>query len=66
MADATGITMKLIRRGVHPSVKHLADDITQWAANWNDNPKPYKWVKTADEILESLATYCQRINDSQH
>ncbi len=60
------ITMKLIRRGVHHSVKHLAADITRWADNWNANPKPYVWTKTADDILESLATYCQRISDSQH
>jgi transposase len=52
------ITVKLIRRGVHHSVKHLADDIAQWADNWNANPKPYVWTKTADEILESLTTYC--------
>ena len=60
------ITLKLIRRGVHRSVKDLADDITDWATQWNDNPKPYVWTKTADEILESLAAYCQRISDSGH
>jgi transposase len=60
------ITVKLIRRGVHRSVRHLARDITDWAKQWNDNPKPYVWTKTADEILESLAAYCQRISDSAH
>jgi hypothetical protein len=35
-------------------------------ANWNDNPKPFIRHKTADEILDSLAAYCQRINDSGH
>jgi hypothetical protein len=35
-----------------------------WIGNWNDDPKPYIWHKTADEILDSLAAYCQRINDS--
>jgi transposase len=59
------ITVKLIRRGVHHSVKQLAADITAWADNWNADPKPYVWTKTADQILESLAAYCQRINDSQ-
>jgi DDE superfamily endonuclease len=29
-------------------------------------PKPFVWHKTADEILDSLAAYCQRINDSGH
>lgn len=60
------ITVKLIRRGVHHSVKQLAADITAWADNWNANPKPYVWTKTADQILESLASYCQRINNSRH
>lgn len=60
------ITVKLIRRGVHHSVKQLAADITAWADHWNANPKPYVWTKTADDILESLAAYCQRINDSRY
>ena len=35
-------------------------------ANWNDDPKPFVWHKTADEILDSLAAYCRRINASGH
>jgi hypothetical protein len=31
-----------------------------WIANWNDEPKPYVWHTSADEILDSLAAYCQR------
>jgi hypothetical protein len=38
--------------------------IRSWIKNWNDDPKPYVWHKTADEILSSLASYCQRISDS--
>ena len=34
--------------------------------NWNDDPKPFVWHKTAVQILDSLAAYCQRINDSGH
>jgi transposase len=60
------ITMKLIRRGVHRSVAALKDDIEQWVKLWNDNPRPYVWTKTADQILDTLAAYCQRINDSRH
>ena len=62
--SARRIRMKLIRRGVHRSVKDLAKDITNWAENWNSDPKPYVWTKTADDILDTLAAYCQRINDS--
>jgi hypothetical protein len=34
--------------------------------HWNANPRPFVWTNTADEILETLAAYCQRINDSGH
>jgi hypothetical protein len=34
--------------------------------HWNDDPKPFVWHKPADQILDSLANYCQRINDSGH
>lgn len=64
------ITNRLIRRGTHRSVQALEKDIRTWAASWNENPRPYVWTKTADEILESLASYCQRIskrtNQSEH
>ena len=31
-----------------------------WAAGWNDNPRPFIWHKTADEILDTLASSCRR------
>jgi hypothetical protein len=40
--------------------------IRTWITNRNDHPKPFVWHKSADEILDSLAAYCQRINDSGH
>jgi transposase len=51
------LTDKLIRRGVHTSVHALENDIREWIATWNDNPRPFTWTKTADEILNSLAIY---------
>jgi hypothetical protein len=48
-------TDKLIRRGAHTSVQALGNDIRDWIATWNDNPRPFTWTKTADEILSSLA-----------
>jgi transposase len=60
------ITNKLIRRGVHRSVVALEKDIRAWLTVWNEQPRPYVWAKTADEILTSLATYCKRIKDSGH
>jgi transposase len=60
------ITNKWIRRGTHRSVKELAASITYWIGTWNDDPRPYVWHKTADEIFDSLAQYCQRISESGH
>ncbi|WP_245650357.1 IS630 family transposase, partial [Millisia brevis] len=56
------ITDKLIRRGVHPTVTDLENDIHAWIEQWNTNPKPFAWTKTADEILNSLAKYLTRIS----
>jgi transposase len=60
------ITNKWLRRGTHRSVKELAASITHWVGTWNDEPRPYVWHKTADEIFDSLAQYCQRISESGH
>jgi transposase len=58
------LTTKWLRRGTHRSVKALAQSITHWVGTWNDHPRPYVWHKTADEIFDSLAAYCQRISES--
>jgi len=60
------LTTKWIKRGTHRSVRDLVASIRTWITGWNDNPRPFIWHKTADDILESLAAYCQRINDSGH
>jgi transposase len=60
------LTDKWLRRGTHRSVKELARSITDWVNTWNDNPRPYVWHKTADEIIESLARYCQLISETPH
>src|SRR5487761_2592410 len=56
------LTTKKIKRGAHTSVKALEKDIRDWIKTWNDNPRPYVWVKTADQILASLARYCERVS----
>jgi len=60
------LTNRKLRRSAHRSVTELENDIRKWINEWNKNPKPFAWTKTADEILENLAAYCQRINDSGH
>ena len=60
------LTTKWIKRGAYRAVPDLVASIRSWITNWNDNPKPFAWHNTADQILGSLAIYCQRINDSGH
>jgi hypothetical protein len=58
----SALTTKKLQRSAHTSVKALADDIRAWVETWNENPKPFTWHKTADEILQRLAGYCAAIN----
>jgi transposase len=59
----SALTTKKLQRSAHRSVKALAKDIEAWTANWNENPKPFVWHKSADEILERLAGYCSAVNE---
>jgi transposase len=60
------LTNRKLRRSAHRSVTELETDIRKWITEWNKKPRPFVWTKTADEILDSLAAYCRRINDSGH
>jgi transposase len=60
------LTTKKLRRGAHRSVRALNTDIRAWIQTWNNDPKPFVWTKTADQILESISRYCNRINESRH
>jgi transposase len=60
------LTNKLLRRGAHRSVRQLNADIRAWIDTWNEQPRPFVWTKSADQILDSIARYCERINESRH
>jgi transposase len=60
------LTDQKIRRGVHKSVQALEADIRAWIDTWNENPRPFAWTKTAEEILNSLAEYITRISGGRH
>lgn len=53
------LTNKKIRRGAHRSIRQLERDIRDWIELWNQNPRPYVWVKPAERILASIARYCR-------
>ena len=58
----SALTTKKLQRSAHRSVKDLAADITAWVETWNQNPRPFTWTKTADQISARLASYCAAIN----
>jgi transposase len=45
------LTERRLRRGTFSSVDELIEGIETWAEHWNDNPNPFVWTKTADEII---------------
>ena len=58
----SALTTKKLQRSAHHNVKALATDIRAWVETWNEDPKPFIWHKSADEILQRLAGYCAAIN----
>ena len=60
------LTAKQIRRGVHRSTRALEEAIRAYIDTTNGQPKPFVWTKTADEILDSVASFCRRISNSGH
>jgi transposase-like protein/transposase len=60
------LTQDLLQRSDHRSVQALEKDIRNGVAAWNENPKPFIWTKTAEEILESISRLLQRINAAGH
>jgi hypothetical protein len=45
------------QRSAHKSIAALTADLNTWIAAWNDNPRPFVWHETADQILDSLKNY---------
>jgi transposase len=60
------LTEKQIRRGSFQSTRELETAIRTFLDEHNAQPKPFIWTKSADAILDSIARYCRRINDSPH
>ena len=54
------LTEKQLRRGVHRSTKELEQAIQHYIDTVNDDPKPFRWTKSADDILASIKHFCRR------
>src|SRR5487761_1827022 len=60
------LSEKQIRRGTHRSVPQLEQAIRLYLSIYNQNPQPFIWVKTADQILESIRRFCVRTSGPGH
>jgi transposase len=60
------LTEKQLRRGVFRSTRELEEAIMRYLEQANQDPTPFIWTKTADEILTAIARFCKRVSDSRH
>jgi hypothetical protein len=60
------ITEKQIRRGTHRSTVELEKAIRSYLSIYNENPRPFTWTKTAEQILDSVKRFCLRTSNSGH
>lgn len=59
------LTDNQIRRSSHHSVRELEAAIAAYIKTRNDDPKPFRWVKSADDILAAIQRSCQRTTTVQ-
>ena len=62
----SALTTQQLQRGAHRSTAELEAAIQDYVAHHNTRPKPFVWTKSADEILASVARFCQRTSGSGH
>lgn len=60
------VTADLLQRSDHRSVHALEADLPNWVKARGEDPKPFIWRKTADQILELLARFLQRTAGGGH
>jgi transposase len=60
------LTARQLKRGAFRSTGELEAAIRRYIAATNAAPKPFVWTKSADEILASVARFCQRTSNSVH
>lgn len=60
------LTEHQLRRGTHRSVVALEKAIREYLAVHNEQPKPFRWTKSADEIIESVNSVLKQINRTAH
>ena len=53
-------------RGVFCSLDELTATLEEWIKIWNATARPFKWTKTADQIIDRICRYCSRISGPGH
>jgi hypothetical protein len=62
---ATELDEKYLRRGTHRSTRQLEAAIRDYLDSYNEDPRPFMWRKSADEILASLERFCTRFEKAR-
>ena len=60
------LSRRRLARGAFTGTDDLEAAILAYIAETNADPKPFVWTKTADDILASVARFCQRTSNSAH
>jgi hypothetical protein len=61
----SALTTKKLQRLADTSIKDLAAEINAWFDQWNTDPKPFMWHRSADEILTKLAKDCTALTGNE-
>jgi transposase len=57
---------RCLERGVFCSLEELMTALENWIKLWNESARPFKWTKTADQIIDRICRYCSRISGPAH
>jgi transposase len=57
---------RCLERGVFCSLDELTTALEDWIKLWNEHARPFKWTKTADQIIDCICRYCSRISGPGH
>jgi transposase len=57
---------RCLERGMFCSLDELTHALEEWIKLWNENARPFKWTKTADQIIDRICRYCARVSGPAH